>query len=245
MIDWLKRDRGGPPMVHVGEAQLPLVIRRLPQARRLTLRLAPDGSEVRISMPRWGRTADALAFAASRSAWLAAQLASLTEGRRAAAPPGPGSVVPFRGENLIVRHELRALRRPETGEGHVLIGGPADSIARRLHRWLEAEARTLMADDLVHYCAIAALPVPALALSRAQRRWGSCSARGVVRINWRLIMAPDFVRRSVVAHEVAHLVHFDHSPRFHAALDDLFEGEIAQANLWLKREGRGLYAPFG
>ena len=58
-------------------------------------------------------------------------------------------------------------------------------------------------------------------------------------------MAPDFVRRSVVAHEVAHLVHFDHSPRFHALLDDLFEGSIEEANLWLKREGRKLYAAFG
>ena len=58
-------------------------------------------------------------------------------------------------------------------------------------------------------------------------------------------MAPDFVRRSVVAHEVAHLVHFDHSPRFHALLAALFEGDLAAANRWLKREGRSLYAPFG
>jgi predicted metal-dependent hydrolase len=58
-------------------------------------------------------------------------------------------------------------------------------------------------------------------------------------------MAPDAIRRSVVAHEVAHLVHFDHSPRFHAALDTLFEGDVTEANRWLKRHGRGLYAPFG
>ncbi|MFX8347067.1 M48 family metallopeptidase, partial [Acinetobacter baumannii] len=79
----------------------------------------------------------------------------------------------------------------------------------------------------------------------AQRRWGSCSARGAVRLNWRLVMAPDWVRRSVVAHEVAHLIHFDHSPRFHALLGQLFEGDIAAANHWLKRHGRSLYAPLG
>jgi predicted metal-dependent hydrolase len=82
-------------------------------------------------------------------------------------------------------------------------------------------------------------------LSNAQRRWGSCSAKGAIRINWRLIMAPDAVRRSVVAHEVAHLLHFNHSAQFHAALARLFEGDIAVANAWLKREGRGLYLPFG
>jgi predicted metal-dependent hydrolase len=58
-------------------------------------------------------------------------------------------------------------------------------------------------------------------------------------------MAPDFARRSVVAHEVAHLVHFDHSPRFHTLLANLFEGDVSEANAWLKREGRGLYLPFG
>ncbi|MFX8523827.1 M48 family metallopeptidase, partial [Acinetobacter baumannii] len=79
-------------------------------------------------------------------------------------------------------------------------------------------------------CARAGLAVPRLALSRAQRRWGSCAADGTIRINWRLVMAPDAVRRSVVAHEVAHITHFDHSPAFHAHLDRLYEGSIAQAN---------------
>ncbi len=58
-------------------------------------------------------------------------------------------------------------------------------------------------------------------------------------------MAPDAVRRSVVAHEVAHLVHFDHSARFHALLGEVFEGDLKAANRWLKREGQGLYRQFG
>ena len=53
------------------------------------------------------------------------------------------------------------------------------------------------------------------------------------------------MRRSVVAHEVAHLIHFDHSPAFHALLDELFEGDLRAANRWLKRSGRALYLPFG
>jgi predicted metal-dependent hydrolase len=128
---------------------------------------------------------------------------------------------------------------------HIVIGGPPESVPARLARWLEAEAKRCFAHDLAEYCATAGVPVPGLALSRAQRRWGSCAANGTIRINWRLIMAPDAVRRSVVAHEVAHLSHFDHSPAFHAHLGTLFEGDIASANAWLKRHGRGLYQPFG
>ena len=106
-----------------------------------------------------------------------------------------------------------------------------------------------MTADLAHYCVLAGRPVPELRLSRAQRRWGSCSGpregAHCIRLNWRLVQAPDEVRRSVVAHEVAHLVHFDHSPAFRALLAGLYEGDLAAADAWLRREGRGLYAAFG
>ena len=82
-------------------------------------------------------------------------------------------------------------------------------------------------------------------LTNARRRWGSCARDGTIRINWRLVMAPPYVRRSVVAHEVAHLVHFDHSPAFHAFLGEIYEADIRMANRWLKREGKSLYLPLG
>jgi predicted metal-dependent hydrolase len=44
---------------------------------------------------------------------------------------------------------------------------------------------------------------------------------------------------------VAHLVHFDHSPHFYALLAQLYEGDIRDANRWLRAEGRSLYQPFG
>jgi predicted metal-dependent hydrolase len=241
MIDWLKRTPREEPVVQIGDTALPLAIRRLPHARRLTLRLAPDGSEARVSMPRWGRTQDAVEFARSRADWLAHQLAALPK----PAEPGDGSTIPFRGDTLRIVHRPAARRRPVREGDLLVIGGPADSIAPRIRRWMEGEVRALLGEDLADYCARASKAAPKLGLSNAQRRWGSCGPDGTIRINWRLAMAPDFVRRSVVAHEVAHLVHFDHSPRFHAFLGGLFEGDIAAANAWLKRHGRGLYAPLG
>ncbi len=241
MLDWLKRPPREEPAIELAGQRLPIAIRRLAHARRMTLRLAPDGSEVRVSIPQWGRTAEALAFANSRADWLARQLAALP----VAAPVGPGERLPYRGAWLTVAHSADAPRRP-LHEGDVLrLGGPASALPARLRRWLEDEARRLCADDLAHYCARAGQPVPRLALSNARRRWGSCGPDGAIRINWRLVMAPDFVRRSVVAHEVAHLVHFDHSPRFHALLGELFDDDLDAANGWLKRESRQLYAVFG
>lgn len=241
MLDWLKRDPREEPAVEVAGRVLPVVIRRHSRARRMTLRLSHDGAEVRITIPEWGRTAEALAFARSREDWLARQLDALPTQQAI----GAGSSFPFRGGKLRISHVPSAPRKPVRDGDTVRLGGPEASIRGRLKRWLEDEARGRLADDLARYCRLIERTPPRLALSSAQRRWGSCAPDGAIRINWRLIMAPDFVRRSVVAHEVAHLVHFDHSPRFHALLDDLFEGNIAEANGWLKREGRSLYLPFG
>jgi len=165
MIDWLRRE-AIEPEIELGDRTLPIDLIRNRRAKRLTLRLAPDGSAVRITLPR------------------------------------------------------------------------------RLQRWLEAEALRLFAADARDYCTAAGLDTASVKLTRARKRWGSCSSEGVLRLNWRLVQAPDAIRRSVVAHEVAHLVHFDHSPAFHALLGELYEGDIDQANRWLSRHGRELYAAF-
>lgn len=241
MIDWLLRTGRADPQVEVAGRVLPVVLRRTAQAKRMTMRLAPDGSEVRITLPTWGRTAEALDFAQRRAGWLAGQLAAVPE----QTVLGHGSALAYLGEARTIHHDPAAPRRVRVSEDHFHVGGPVESLAPRLTRWLQGEAKRLLAEDLAHYCAVAAQPVPRLMLSSARRRWGSCAHDGTIRINWRLIMAPCFVRRSVVAHEVAHLVHFDHSPDFHAFLDEIFEGDIRAANRWLKREGRQLHVPLG
>ncbi len=244
MIDWLRGASVKKPLdpeIDLGGKRVPIVLKRLRSARRLTLRLAPDGSEVRITLPAWAEGREAIAFAHARTQWLADQLAKMP--KRAA--PLPGGEVRYRGEALQLHWEPRNPRRPVVESDTLRIGGPENGLETRLKRWLEGEALRLAEADMRDYCEAAGLdPVP-VALTRAQRRWGSCSDMNRIRINWRLVQAPDFVRRSVVAHEVAHLVHFDHSPAFHALLAGIFEGEIVAADRWLKEHGRRLYTSFG
>lgn len=240
MIDWLLR-KPADPVIELAGRSLPIAIRRHARAKRMTLRLAPSGSEVRLTIPQWGRTVDALAFAENRRGWLEDQLAKLP----VSCPPAPGGTISYRGRALLVEWTADAPRKPLLDGASIRLGGPQAGIVARLQRWLEGEALELLQADLAYYCAIAGRETPRLRLSRAQRRWGSCSGDGTIRINWRLVQAPDHVRRSVVAHEVAHLVHFDHGPAFHAFLAEIYDGEIGVADRWLKQNGRDLYAAFG
>ena len=240
MIDWLRRE-ALEPVIALDDRELPIEIIRNRRARRLTLRLAPDGSAVRITLPHWCRSAEAIAFAHARREWLAAQLAKVPAQR----DPAQERRVHYRGAEIAIDWRADAPRKPQVVGDTLTIGGPEDTLGKRLQRWLEGEAVRLFAADAAEYCARGELTQAEVKLTRARRRWGSCSSEGVLRLNWRLVQAPDPVRRSVVAHEVAHLVHFDHSPAFHALLDRLYEDDIGQANRWLSRHGRELYASFG
>lgn len=239
-MDWLNSFSRTPEVTVAGRT-VPIAVKRHATAKRLTMRVAPDGSEIRVTMPRWAQSREATAFAQSRLPWLERQLASARPRRILR----DGSPLPYRGRTLRIAWSQDRPRAPDLTDTILMLGGPETGIFTRVETWLRTRAEEAMHNDLRDYCARAALPIPALALSRAKRRWGSCSSNGTLRINWRLIMAPDPVRRSVVAHEVAHLVHFDHSPAFHALLADIYESDLARANRWLKAHGRDLYAPCG
>ena len=240
MIEWL-RDQRHAPEIALGEYVLPINVRRHPSAKRLTLRLAPDGSAVKITIPRWCAAKEAIAFAHDRADWLTAQLAKIPQRR----DPAAERAIDFRGRTIDIAWSADAPRKPCLHGDMLHIGGPEDTLSRRLARWLEQQSIALFEADAAFYCERAGLPLASVRLTRAKRRWGSCSSEGVLRLNWRLVQAPDHVRRSVVAHEVAHLVHFDHSPAFHALLGAIFEDDIDAANRWLSRHGRSLYASFG
>lgn len=240
MIEWLRNADKAPQIALAGRT-LPIELHRHPTAKRLILRVAPDGSAVRITLPRWCRSADAVAFAEARKDWLAGQLEKVPQRR----DPVAERRITYRGSGLPVHWQENAARTARLKEDGLHLGGPEETLGNRLQRWLEREAAKFFEDDAAFFCARAGVPSASVRLTRARRRWGSCSTKGVLRLNWRLVQAPDAVRRSVVAHEVAHLVHFDHSPAFHALLGSVYDEDLDRADAWLSQHGRSLYASFG
>ncbi len=236
----LSDDWRSDPVVDVEGEAVPVRIRRTAQARRISMRADVVKREIRITMPPYAPTRAALDFVAEKKQWLAARLHSAP----AAAPLGPGGTVAVAGEpHHIVWNgsASRTVRLVEGAEGCELhLGGPEDLVEARIIRWLKAEARRQFTDDIAHYCARAGERTPRLSLGDPRSRWGSCSSRGTISLSWRLVMAPSYVRRSVIAHEVAHMRHMDHSRAFYAWLDTLYEGDRKAADRWLKMHGTAL-----
>ncbi|MDR3159454.1 MAG: M48 family metallopeptidase [Zoogloeaceae bacterium] len=89
-------------------------------------------------------------------------------------------------------------------------------------RWCKARARPLFLSRLAHYAGRLGVPTPPLILSSAKSRWGSCNAKGEIRLSWRLMQFDPQLIDYVVAHEIAHLREMNHSPRFWAIVAQLY-----------------------
>jgi hypothetical protein len=97
-----------------------------------------------------------------------------------------------------------------------------------IRHWLHARAVRLLAWRLARIARRLGRAPSRFALSNAQTQWGSCTRRGHVRLNWRLVQAPLALIDYVAAHELAHLVHLDHSPRFWAQVAALCPEALAR-----------------
>lgn len=233
-----RREPSEPPLperVVVGPRQVALLMVRHPRARRYLLRLRADGT-ARVTIPRGGSISAAREFVQRNIPWLKKQL-----GRLEAQPGKPmlwniGTEILFRGEKT----------RIEASEaGWVRLGGEEMKIADNgadLRPALEHHLRALAAKELparlMELAAQHGLTVRSVTVRNQRTRWGSCSRRGTISLNWRLVQTPDFVRDYICLHELAHLLEMNHSERFWRQVERLCPDYHA-AERWLKHN-RGL-----
>ena len=208
-----------------------------PRARRLRLSVDPRTRSVLLTVPRRISQRRALAWAGEHRLWIERQLAGIPEPQHFA----PGESIPVFGEPYVIDWEASRPRKIRLEAGRLICGGPLEGLDRRILRWLKAEALTLLTRETREYAERAGARLAGVGIGDPVSRWGSCSGRGAVRYSWRLILAPDFVRRATVAHEVAHLVHLNHGPDFHALVAEILGADPRPARAWLKREGAALH----
>jgi len=221
---------------HDPRLPLPVAVRIHPRSRRLKLRIDERRELLLLSCPPRSSRRAALDWAASQRGWVETQLARAEPGR----PLAPGAVIPFEGRETRLEWVESGPRTASWKDGVLTCGGPPQAFARRIESWLRARARDLLSADTAEAARRAGVSVKSVSIGDAGTRWGSCSASGNIRYNWRLVLAPPDVRRWVVAHEVAHRLHMNHGPSFKVLEAELFDGDAEAARLLLRRLGPGL-----
>ncbi len=214
-----------------------LDIVRSASARRMRLTVDPRTGQVKLVLPMRAAMAPALEWAQRHEDWIAKQQAKLPD-------PWPivtGMIVPLAGQDLWLEWDEAFPRGPKSDGTAIRIGGPRAMMEARLMRWLKREALRILSLDTHFYAEKAGVSIGRIGVGDPRSRWGSCAVNGDIRYSWRLILAPELVRRATVAHEVAHRVHMNHSRAFHAEVARIFEGNSAEARRWLRNHGARLH----
>ena len=122
----------------------------------------------------------------------------------------------------------------------ICVAGERAHIARRVTDFLKREARKDLEAAVARHSKQLGVKPRRIVLRDTVSRWGSCSSTGGLNFSWRLILAPPFVLDYLAAHEVAHIVHMNHSPLFWKLARRLHPG-TDRAEIWLKVHGASLH----
>ena len=202
---------------------------------------------IRVYAPKYLRLRDIDAMVAQRAAELI-EMQRAVEARlaadRLAHPVADGSAILIEGRPHALRLFQGRRVRDEIADGEYRLTLPdpsdEDAVRAAVKSALSARALARVRQRLDHYVPRIGRAPGRVAIRDQKTRWGSCSARGNLNFNWKLIMAPPEVLDYVVIHELCHLIEFSHSPRFWA----LVERQMPEYDVWkkwLKQHAGDLY----
>ena len=199
------------------------------------MRIDPrDGSVVITLPPRTARAAG-MALLVDHAEWVTDRLAALPRATAFA----NGALVPVDGVPSRIRHLAAVPGGARLSGREIHVSGDPGNQGRQVAELLRAEALKRMSRLVTVKAEAAGLVARRVTVKDTRSRWGSCSADGTLMFSWRLVMAPPPVQDYVAAHEVAHLRHMNHGPRFWALVETLTR-DADTSDAWLRTEGPAL-----
>lgn len=208
------------------------------RARRMSLRLDPEARHVHLIVPPRADMNYAVNFAEEHRKWIREKLSALPK----AVPFTDGAIIPFMGRDHyleIIRDRSIRSTRITVKNRIMTVETPLDNADMRIERYLRKWVQDELTKLATEKASLIRRRVGAVRVRDTRSRWGSCAEDGNLSFCWRIVFAPREVIDYVVAHEVAHLVHFDHSSQFWRLCDRLaVDGEYGRE--WLKVNGQTL-----
>lgn len=225
----LRQETAFPPYVS---------LKRSKRARRLALRLDPKDRVFHLVVPAGMSLKRAQRFAEEHDRWMQDRLLDLPE----PVPFEDGSILPIFGQNrrihIFYDEGLRTTSINLKYQELIVTTNKEDPTAR-IERALKKKAREELLKLSREKAALIGKNVTAVSTRDTKSRWGSCSSDGSLSYSWRLIFAPYEALDYVVAHEVAHLRHMDHSRSFWSLCRELSD-DFLEGQYWMQENGHEL-----
>jgi predicted metal-dependent hydrolase len=216
---------------------------RSPSAKKLRIKVGPDG--VVVVLPQGRDDREATAFISNQRVWVAEQLVRIRQLHAVRRPSARDEAqILFQGETVAVRVvHLQTWRAPnKVAVEHDAITvtcmpGSKTTPGRSLENWLRKQARERIEQHVAEVGKRLKRAPTRIYVMGQRTKWGNCSGLGNLSFNWRLVMAPAFVLRYIVTHEMVHLAVPDHSRKFWLTVQSLCP-ETERARQWLVANGQ-------
>jgi predicted metal-dependent hydrolase len=233
------------PELTIGDGAIAWTLRRSRRAKWVRIVVGPGGVEV-VAPPRTPRAAIDEFVTAQRD-WIRAKVAAWREREVRVLPERfeTGGRLLYRGRQLELVVEPAAVRRPQVAVGSRMRvrvprrldrDGREAAVREAVLHWLRERVRADAKRLIEHWAAPLGARPSGLRIGNQKTLWGSCSARGVVSLNWRLVTVPEPILEYVVVHELCHLLEANHGPRFWALLESLLP-DWRERRAWLRDHG--------
>lgn len=212
-----------------------------PRAKRLSLRVDTKAGVIKLSIPKWTMQWQIDRFLKKNEPWIADRQASLLPKINIES----GVAIPFRGQDKTIQlqHHTKRTTSIDVENDTIVIKTSRVNPSSNMKRWIIEQARAII-EPLAHEkAARIGKTISKIDLHDPSSRWGSCSSDNRLMFSWRIIMAPPEALDYLVAHEVAHLKHMDHSKQFWDLCYSLCDGS-EHGHDWLKQNGNTLMRYF-
>jgi len=227
---------------------VPFAFELVRSARRRSISIEIAKAQVIVRAPYFVAKADIEKFVREKSHWVQQKLAQ-QEQQLSALPHyifTDGSTVPYLGEGLklVVHKQTKADVVRYGAQLLVILSSrsrlPDEQQARRLVcAWYQERAQALLQSKTDAAAAYLGLRHQGVSVKATRSKWGHCTAQGAIQYNWQILLAPEAIVDYLVAHEVSHLVHHNHSPAFWAVVASLCP-DYKNRRAWLKHHGMQL-----
>lgn len=221
------------------------LVRPSNRARRLSLRMR-EKDAVEIVVPPFLPAVNAERVLRDMEEWILRTMDRMQRHERNSPvrEVADGTRITFLGEDRVLRVVESDRRRASVTlrGGELILARPRGTnpeIARILGRWFLARAKTCIPQRVLELNRGKNFVFFAVAVRNQKTRWGSCSRKGTLSFNWRLVLLPATVMDYLIFHELAHLKQMNHSARFWSVVESMCP-DYREAERWLRRHGRSV-----
>ena len=225
----------GPTFDLENAFDFPLKVNTSFKLRRLNLRIDHKKRMVVLSMPKFYPKKKAFDFLNEHIDWIEEKLAQLPQIKEFE----DGETISLFGPKITICYQLD-FGAPKLIDTTLFVGGDKEFLHRRIKDYIKREAKKIFYAKSKTLADKIGCNLTGVSIKDTKSRWGSCSSLKHINYNWRIALAPDFVIDYLMAHEVSHLKHQDHSSDFWKTVESLCPN-ADEGKKWLTQNGNALY----